>query len=67
MRENTERPCTVTGGTSTLVGRDYVLLEKLLEEILAGRYKSGHVPELWDGKAGERIAAEVVAFLSQSR
>lgn len=67
MRENTERPCTVTGGTSTLVGRDYLLLEKLLGEILDGRYKSGQAPELWDGKAGERIATEVVAFLSRSR
>ena len=63
MRENTERPCTVTEGTSMLVGRDFVLLEKLLGDILEGRYKTGHAPQLWDGKAGERIAAEVVAFL----
>jgi UDP-N-acetylglucosamine 2-epimerase (non-hydrolysing) len=67
MRENTERPCTVDGGTSTLVGRDFVMLEKLLTEIIEGRYKSGQAPELWDGKAGERIGAEVVAFLAQSR
>jgi UDP-N-acetylglucosamine 2-epimerase (non-hydrolysing) len=65
MRENTERPCTVTEGTSTLVGRDYRLLEQLLRDILDGRYKKGRAPELWDGKAGERIAAEVVAFLSR--
>jgi UDP-N-acetylglucosamine 2-epimerase (non-hydrolysing) len=65
MRENTERPITVTEGTSTLVGRDYVLLENLLGDILDGRYKSGSAPELWDGKAGERIGQEVVQFLKQ--
>lgn len=64
MRENTERPCTVSEGTSMLVGRDYKLLEKLLGDILEGRYKKGHAPVLWDGKAGERIAAAVVAFLA---
>ena len=63
MRENTERPCTVTDGTSMLVGRDFVLLEKLLGDILEGRYKSGRPPELWDGHAGERIGREVAQFL----
>lgn len=63
MRENTERPCTVTEGTSTLVGRDFVMLESLLNDIIEGRYKSGRPPELWDGNAGKRIADEVVKFL----
>jgi UDP-N-acetylglucosamine 2-epimerase (non-hydrolysing) len=63
MRENTERPITVTEGTSTLVGRDYKLLEKLLADIIEGRYKTGTPPKLWDGKAGERIGVEVAEFL----
>jgi UDP-N-acetylglucosamine 2-epimerase (non-hydrolysing) len=64
MRENTERPITVTQGTSTLVGRDYQLLEKLLADILDGRYKQGSSPSSWDGKAGERVGKEVAKFLN---
>lgn len=56
-RPNTERPCTVAEGTSTLVGNDAALLRQLLEAVLDGTYKAGHCPDLWDGKAAERIAA----------
>ncbi|MGQ9504967.1 MAG: non-hydrolyzing UDP-N-acetylglucosamine 2-epimerase [Thermogutta sp.] len=56
VRPNTERPITVTEGTSTLVGNDPVKLRSKLEEILEGRYKSGQCPALWDGKAAKRIA-----------
>jgi UDP-N-acetylglucosamine 2-epimerase (non-hydrolysing) len=64
MRENTERPVTVSEGTSTLVGGDVGLLERLVDDILAGRYKKGHAPALWDGRAGERVGREVAAFLA---
>ena len=64
LRENTERPITVSEGTSTLVGNNVALLEQSDDEILAGRYKRGKSPVLWDGKAGERIGAEVVRFLA---
>jgi UDP-N-acetylglucosamine 2-epimerase (non-hydrolysing) len=60
MRPNTERPITVTDGTSTLVGSDVASLERCLEQVLAGRYKRGRRPELWDGKAAERMA-EILA------
>lgn len=63
LRENTERPVTVSEGTSTLVGRDVALLERLVDDILAGRYKRGKSPPLWDGKAGERIGREIVNYL----
>jgi UDP-N-acetylglucosamine 2-epimerase (non-hydrolysing) len=57
MRPNTERPITVTQGTSTLVGSDAVKLKLHLTEVIDGTYKQGSCPELWDGKAAERIAA----------
>ena len=60
MRPNTERPITVTEGTSTLIGSDVVSLERCLDEVLAGRYKRGKRPALWDGKAAERMA-EILA------
>ncbi|MCK4828068.1 UDP-N-acetylglucosamine 2-epimerase (non-hydrolyzing) [bacterium] len=55
LRENTERPVTIKEGTNILVGNNK---EKIIEEffnILNGKYKIGKIPELWDGKAAERI------------
>ncbi|MBC8496906.1 MAG: UDP-N-acetylglucosamine 2-epimerase (non-hydrolyzing) [Anaerolineales bacterium] len=55
IRENTERPITITEGTNTLVG---IETEKIIAgavEILTGKYKDGHIPKLWDGRAAERI------------
>lgn len=63
MRENTERPITVEQGTNTMVGRDVDSIRTHAREILAGRGKSGRTPELWDGHAAERIAADLAAWL----
>ena len=59
LRDNTERPITVEQGTNTMVGRDRELTLRVVDDILAGRGKRGRVPELWDGHAAERIAAEL--------
>jgi UDP-N-acetylglucosamine 2-epimerase (non-hydrolysing) len=56
MRENTERPITVTEGTSTLIGSDTEKLKRYLSEIIEGKYKRGRCPELWDGQAAVRIS-----------
>lgn len=61
VRENTERPVTVTVGTNTLVGRDMERLRAEVQRILSGHGKRGRVPPLWDGKAGERIAQAIVS------
>ena len=64
IRENTERPVTISEGTNVLVGRDP---ERILEEarkILAGNWKTSRTPEYWDGKAAERIVAVLTAKLS---
>lgn len=55
LRENTERPVTVTEGTNRLVGSN---AERIFEEsmkILAGDVKNSRRPELWDGQAAKRI------------
>lgn len=65
VRENTERPITVTMGTNTLVYQDMDLLCREVEAILDGAGKSGEIPPLWDGKTGERIA-EVLVGLGHS-
>ncbi len=56
LRENTERPVTITHGTNTLVGQDAAKLKAGIEALLNGHRKPGLVPELWDGHAAERIA-----------
>lgn len=56
LRGNTERPVTVTVGTNTLIGSDHKKLHSELAKIVEGKAKSGTIPPLWDGHAGERIA-----------
>jgi UDP-N-acetylglucosamine 2-epimerase (non-hydrolysing) len=55
LRENTERPVTVTEGTNVIVGRNYDLILKEMDSILRGKKRKGKVPKFWDGKAAERI------------
>ncbi|MEZ4393391.1 MAG: UDP-N-acetylglucosamine 2-epimerase (non-hydrolyzing) [Polyangiales bacterium] len=55
LRGNTERPVTVERGTNTLVGDDLALAERLVNEVLEGRYKAGGAIEGWDGRAAERV------------
>lgn len=55
LRENTERPITITHGTNQLIGNDLEKLRFELNEIIQGRGKKGTIPELWDGKTAERI------------
>ncbi len=56
LRHNTERPVTVLEGTNILVGTDPTRIAREAERILEGQGKRGHVPALWDGRTGERIA-----------
>ena len=63
LRENTERPITVDQGTNTMVGTDIDAIRRHAAATLAGRGKRGRVPELWDGHAAERIAADLADWL----
>jgi UDP-N-acetylglucosamine 2-epimerase (non-hydrolysing) len=65
MRENTERPITVEQGTNTLVGRDHNRILSLVDEILVTGGKRGRTPELWDGRAAERIAEHLSHWLAE--
>ena len=67
MRENTERPITVEQGTNTMVGRDRAAILQGVSDILAGRGKRGRVPELWDGRAAERIADDLSRWIHRPR
>ena len=56
LRDNTERPITITLGTNVLVGNDNRKLRQEMAKILEGKAKKGTVPPLWDGRAAQRIA-----------
>jgi len=56
LRENTERPITVSAGTNTIVGTDPTAIRACVDDILSTGGKAGRVPELWDGHAAQRIA-----------
>jgi UDP-N-acetylglucosamine 2-epimerase (non-hydrolysing) len=64
LRENTERPITVTLGTNEVVGRDSQRIVRLARKALAGDWKQGRRPPLWDGRTAERIVTMLRCSLS---
>lgn len=65
LRENTERPVTVSLGTNRLVGNDPQQIIAGVDAILAGDWQPGRVPPLWDGSAHRRIADTLEQWLSR--
>lgn len=55
LRENTERPITTTRGTNRIVGVEPAAIFAAWRDVAGGRWPAGELPELWDGKAAERI------------
>ena len=55
LRDNTERPETVTIGTNELIGTNPSAIKPTLKKLFNKEWKKGSIPELWDGKAGDRI------------
>jgi UDP-N-acetylglucosamine 2-epimerase (non-hydrolysing) len=64
LRDNTERPETITIGTNELIGTNPDNIRPALDKLFAGEWKKGGIPERWDGKTAERIV-EVLLTLSQ--
>ncbi len=60
MRDTTERPITCEEGTGVLIGNSVEHLSQHLERVLAGEYKVGRCPDLWDGNAAMRIVEVLV-------
>jgi len=56
LRTTTERPSTIEEGTNLLVGEDYSKAEEEVMKIINGHRKIGNIPDLWDGKAADRLS-----------
>ena len=64
LRENTERPVTVELGTSRLVGNDVARIRAAFDDVRAGRWRKTQPIPYWDGRAGERVAEALAAWLT---
>jgi UDP-N-acetylglucosamine 2-epimerase (non-hydrolysing) len=67
LRARTERPVTVSVGTNTVVGSDPQTIIAAAREILDGRGKVGVVPDLWDGRASQRVARVLTDYYCLNR
>ena len=67
LRNNTERPVTVTDGTNRIVGQDIATIQAACEDVLSKPKPTSRIPELWDGKTAGRIVSELLAFLNKRR
>ena len=63
MRENTERPVTISQGTNYLVGRDRREILFCVQQILSDKIKKGRVPKYWDGNTSSRIVKILIQNL----
>lgn len=64
LRDNTERPETVEIGTNELIGTNPKAIKPALEKLFNGNWKKGGIPELWDGKAAERIIGHIIEIFA---
>tara|TARA_R110002074_G_scaffold401824_2_gene601709 strand:+ start:2301 stop:3383 length:1083 start_codon:yes stop_codon:yes gene_type:complete len=62
LRDNTERPETITIGTNELVGTNLKNIQKVLQKIFSANWKKGSIPKFWDGKTSERIIDHILTL-----
>ncbi|PIE49569.1 MAG: UDP-N-acetylglucosamine 2-epimerase (non-hydrolyzing) [Flavobacteriales bacterium] len=60
LRDNTERPETITIGTNVLVGTNPDNIAPHMKKLHSGNWKTGNTPRLWDGKTAERIVQDLL-------
>ena len=60
LRDNTERPETISIGTNELIGTNPDAIKPALDKLFAGNWKKGKIPELWDGRTAERIVEKLI-------
>ncbi len=65
LRDNTERPETITMGTNELIGTDPKAIGPALQHLMNGMWKKGKIPAKWDGKTSQRIV-EILLELNAS-
>jgi UDP-N-acetylglucosamine 2-epimerase (non-hydrolysing) len=65
LRENTERPVTVSEGTNRLL--EAPQLTEAVRVALTGKWPKGRRPALWDGKTAGRAAASLRQWLEGQR
>jgi UDP-N-acetylglucosamine 2-epimerase (non-hydrolysing) len=65
LRENTERPITVTEGTNRLLGADKLI--GAVQTALKGEWPKGRRPAQWDGHSAERASASLRRWLEKRR
>jgi UDP-N-acetylglucosamine 2-epimerase (non-hydrolysing) len=63
LRENTERPVTVTEGTNRVIGTNPARILAETKHLLNNEQVSGRIPELWDGATSERIVKVILKNL----
>jgi UDP-N-acetylglucosamine 2-epimerase (non-hydrolysing) len=67
LRENTERPITISEGTNLLVGTDPAKIVAAARDALAGKGKTGRIPPLWDGQAAQRIVEILLKVVPRAK
>ncbi len=60
LRNNTERPETITIGTNELIRTDPKLVKPTVDKIFNNQWKKGGIPERWDGKTAQRIVEHLL-------
>ena len=63
LRDNTERPETITIGTNELIGTNPKAIKPALDKLFAGEWKKGAIPDMWDGKTGVRIVGHLLKII----
>jgi UDP-N-acetylglucosamine 2-epimerase (non-hydrolysing) len=65
LRDNTERPETITIGTNELIGTDPHAIKPAMDKLFEGKWKKGSIPVLWDGLTSKRIVDLLLKIFNQ--